>query len=77
MITLQKAQYKHDCPNCKFLGISSDKQADLYACKTHLDVELIARYSDDPSDNASWEASMGGGNHHIREARHLLSKMGI
>ncbi len=77
MITLQKAQYQHDCPKCKFLGISSDKRADLYACKVSYGVELIARYSDEPSDNASWEASMKSRNPHIIEAKHLLTKMGV
>ena len=77
MITLQKAQYQHDCPKCKFLGISSDKRADLYACETDYGVELIARYSDEPSNNVSWEGTMRGGNPHIIEARFLYSVMGI
>jgi hypothetical protein len=39
-----KPQFSHDCPQCKFLGISSDGK-DLYFCPKGL-TTLIARYGD-------------------------------
>ena len=49
-------QFQHDCSACTFLGSVIDthaRECDLYVCPSEDDHALIARFSDEPSDNAS------------------------
>jgi hypothetical protein len=45
-------RFRHDCPDCEFLGRSENGQADLYYCPDHLDFRdlLIARDMDCPGN---------------------------
>lgn len=47
-----KPKFKHDCENCTFLGHFYDH--DVYKCGS----SLVARYSDEPSEYASWPKSV-------------------
>lgn len=66
-------KFQHDCDACRFLGRSQDETADLYSCTQDREVELIARYSDEPSDNRSWSLDLltARTNPHIQEAARL------
>lgn len=46
-----KPKFKHDCPNCKYLG--RHMGTDLYYCPQAGNGTIIVRRSDLPSDNTS------------------------
>lgn len=50
-MTSPTPRYKHDCPQCKFLGHFN--QFDLYFCEQLCGPTVIARKSDDPPDYTS------------------------
>jgi hypothetical protein len=50
--------FEHDCDECVFLGHKQgERPCDLYLCKAG-ETCLIARYSDEPSDNTSRSVEM-------------------
>lgn len=72
-MTEHKPKFKHNCDDCLFLGHmeltfegTKSKAADLYS---HNHVSIIARYSDEPSDNSSWSLDMSTSNPYILVAQ--------
>jgi hypothetical protein len=47
-------QHEHDCDDCTFLGRM--EEVDLWVCEYSTRATYIARYSSEPSDNASTPA---------------------
>ena len=78
-----KAQYKHDCTTCIFLGRDIIPQGekpsqfvDLYLHQDNVENSLIARYSDEPSDYWTMDISSmrQGGNITTRPGKNLLKR---
>ena len=54
----ENKKFQHDCNDCEFLGhIQGQFPCDLYICKVGESC-LIARYSNEPSDNTSRSVSL-------------------
>jgi len=51
--------YKHDCDRCVWVGWikSGEKFGNIYLCKGKF-MEVIIRYSDEPSDYSCWSVNL-------------------
>lgn len=49
-----QARWKHDCSNCKFIGLMDG--VDMYICIKESMIEVVARHSDESSDY--WSGSV-------------------
>lgn len=57
---MEKPQFDHDCEHCNFAGRFTDftgtqPTVDGYVCHATGKTVVIARYSDEPWDNGSWD----------------------
>jgi len=58
LVGKENKKFQHDCQCCEFLGHKEGQfPSDLYICKEG-DSFLIARYSDEPSDNVARSIEM-------------------
>ena len=55
-------KYKHDCTNCRFLDsvyAGNNTDVDLYICYKLNSIDIVLRYSNEPSEYSSWNLSTG------------------
>ena len=58
LVGQENKKFEHDCECCKLLGHrTGERPSDLYIC-TEGEPCLIARYSDEPSDNVARSVEM-------------------
>jgi hypothetical protein len=73
-------RFRHDCPDCVFLGRSENGQADLYYCPDHLDFRdlLIARDMDFPGNYlALWAVGEPPRDPYLAEAHRRAVARGL